>query len=85
VKGGHYLVAWDKVCTPKEWGGLGIPNLRVTNVALRTRWLWLQRVDESKPWKELNIQVPQLARHLFEGANFSVLGYGSSTLFWSDR
>jgi hypothetical protein len=43
VKGGHCLVAWDKVCTSKEWGGLGIPNLRMMNVALRTRCLWLQR------------------------------------------
>jgi hypothetical protein len=85
VKGGHSLVAWDKVCTPKEWGGFVIPNLRMMNVALRTRWLWLQRVDESKPWKELNIQVPQLARHLFEGATYSVPGDGASTLFWSDR
>ncbi|KAM0911172.1 hypothetical protein ACQ4PT_013675 [Festuca glaucescens] len=85
VKGGHCLVAWDKVCTPKEWGGLGIPNLRMMNVALRTRWLWLQRVDDSKPWKELNIQVPQLARQLFEGATYSVLRDGASTLFWTDR
>jgi hypothetical protein len=21
VRGGHCLVAWDKVCAPKEWGG----------------------------------------------------------------
>lgn len=54
------------------------------NVVLRTRWLWLQRVDESKPRKELNIQVPQLARHLFEGSTFSVLGDGASTFFCSD-
>jgi hypothetical protein len=76
-------VAWDKVCTTKKWGGLGIPNLKMMNVAPRTRWLWLQRLDESKPWKELN-KVPQLVRHLFEGATFSVLGGGASTLFWSD-
>jgi hypothetical protein len=85
VKGGHCLVAWDKVCTPKAWGGLGIPNLRMMNVALRTRWLWLQRVDVSKPWKELNIQVPKLAKHLFEGATYSVVGDGASTLFWLDN
>ncbi|KAM0899529.1 hypothetical protein ACQ4PT_021212 [Festuca glaucescens] len=48
VKGGHCLVAWSKVCTPKEWGGLGVPNLRMMNMALRARWLWLQRVDEGR-------------------------------------
>jgi hypothetical protein len=42
VKGGHCLVVWDKVCTPKKWGGLGIPNFKMMNVALKTRWLWLQ-------------------------------------------
>jgi hypothetical protein len=25
--GGHCLVVWDKVCMPKEFGALGIPNL----------------------------------------------------------
>jgi hypothetical protein len=25
VRVGHCLVAWDKVCAPKEWGGLGSP------------------------------------------------------------
>ena len=34
-----YQVAWDKVCTTKELGGLGIPNLQLINVALRARWL----------------------------------------------
>jgi hypothetical protein len=55
------------------------------NVALRTRWLWLQRMDDSKPWKELNIQVPKMARQLFEGATYSVLGDGASTFFWTDN
>jgi hypothetical protein len=25
LHGGHYL--WDRVCTPKEFGGLAIPNM----------------------------------------------------------
>jgi hypothetical protein len=78
VKGGHCFVAWDKVCAPEDWGGLGIPNLRA-------RWLWLQRVDDLKPWKELNIQVPHVVRQLFERATYSVLGDGASTFFWTDR
>jgi len=27
AKGGHCLVAWTKVCLPKELGGLGISDL----------------------------------------------------------
>jgi hypothetical protein len=68
VKGGHCLVMWNRVCAPKEWGGFGIPNLSMINIARRTTWLWLQQVDDSKRWKELNNQVPQMARQLFEGA-----------------
>jgi hypothetical protein len=35
ISGGHCLVAWDKVTSPKRCGSLGIPNLRLLNVALR--------------------------------------------------
>ena len=28
AKGGHCLVAWGKVCLPKELGGLGISDLK---------------------------------------------------------
>jgi mannosylglycoprotein endo-beta-mannosidase len=58
--GGHCLVAWDRVCMPKELGGLGIINLRKMNLALRVRWLWLSRVEASRPWKEFEIQVPPM-------------------------
>ena len=47
--GGHCLVAWERVCMPKQLGGLGILNLRLMNHALRARWLWLSRTDSSKP------------------------------------
>ncbi|KAM0894059.1 hypothetical protein ACQ4PT_024726 [Festuca glaucescens] len=57
VKGGHCLVAWDKVTSPKDLGGLGIPNLRLLNLSLRCRWAWLQKVDPSKAWAEFNIQL----------------------------
>jgi hypothetical protein len=53
--GGHCLVAWDRVCMPKDLGGLGILNLRRMNIALRARWLWMSRVEASRPWKEFDI------------------------------
>jgi hypothetical protein len=34
VNGGHCLVAWDEVTTPKSVGSLGLPNLRLLNLAL---------------------------------------------------
>ena len=34
------LVAWDKVCSPIEMGGLGIRNVVSFNQALLEKWLW---------------------------------------------
>jgi hypothetical protein len=50
--GGCCAVAWDLVCQPKALSGL-CHNLHYLNTALRTRWLWLQRTDHSKPWSGL--------------------------------
>ena len=49
ANGGNCAVAWDSVCTLKWAGGLRLPNLRWLNVAMQARWLWLQRVDTSRP------------------------------------
>jgi hypothetical protein len=84
MHGGHCLVASDKVCMPKEFGGLGIPNLRKMNLALRVRWLWLSRVEASRPWKEFDIQVPPLVSEIFEAATSSIVGDGAATFFWLD-
>jgi hypothetical protein len=65
---GHCLVAWDRVCMPKELGGLGILNLRKMNLALRVRWLWLSRVEASRLWKEFDVQVPPRISYL--GAHY---------------
>jgi hypothetical protein len=51
------------------------------NIALRTRWLWLSRVEASRPWKEFDIRVPALVTEVFEAASSSVLGDGASTFF----
>lgn len=37
VKGGKCLVAWDKVCRPTVFGGVGIQNLQLIGYALRLR------------------------------------------------
>jgi hypothetical protein len=34
ISGGHCLVAWDKVASPKPLGGLGILNLRLLNLVV---------------------------------------------------
>ncbi|PNT77753.1 hypothetical protein BRADI_1g68395v3, partial [Brachypodium distachyon] len=85
AKGGHCLVAWDSVCLPKQLGGLGIPNLHPLNLALRARWRWLERRDDSKPWRGLALDTPKEVDDIFEAATSSIMGDGRSTRFWTDR
>jgi hypothetical protein len=44
---GKCMVAWDTTCRPTELGGLGITDLKLAGYALQTRWLWLQKTDNS--------------------------------------
>jgi hypothetical protein len=81
---GHYHVAWNKVCSPLELGGLGISNLRELSWALRMRWLWLAKTEPEHPWASLTIQVPSKVK-FFSVAMQTVVGDEASTLFWTDR
>jgi hypothetical protein len=80
ARGGCCMVAWHSVCQPKSLGGLGLHNLRRLNVALRTRWLWLQRSDGSKPWLGLDVRVSAEARALFDASVSIEVGSGASDL-----
>jgi hypothetical protein len=74
-------VAWEEVTTPKCFGGLGIPNLRLLNMALRCRWAWLQWMDPTKAWAEFDLQLPRLSVALFEAAIVVHLGSGERAKF----
>ena len=47
IHGGKCLVAWQRVCRPKERGGLGILDLNRQGLASILRWEWLRRTDSS--------------------------------------
>ncbi|KAG2541988.1 hypothetical protein PVAP13_9NG670114 [Panicum virgatum] len=66
---GKCTVAWPVVTTPAVFGGLGVINLKLSSWAMQTRWLWLQRTDESRAWASITISV----------------GDGMRTKFWTDR
>lgn len=85
--GGHCLVAWTRACRPTEFGGLGIPDLRIASFALRMRWLWLKRTDANRPWKHLEIEFgnDSVVQQMFQASIDVQLGDGNLALFWTDK
>ena len=82
---GKCTVAWPVVTTPAVFGGLGVINLKLSSWAMQTRWLWLQRTDESRAWSELPIQVDAQAEAFFRASITISVGDGMRTKFWTDR
>lgn len=49
----YHLANWELVSMCKDFGGLGIPNLRDLNISLLASWLRRYKSDKNKLWKEL--------------------------------
>jgi hypothetical protein len=78
-------VAWDEDTTHKCFGGLGIPNLCLLNLALCYRWAWIQWTYPTKAWAGFDLQLPHLSVALFDAAMVVQLGDGERARFWHDR
>ena len=48
-----HWVAWEKVALPKIKGGLGLCNLRTTNLALLAKWGWRYKNEKNSLWKKV--------------------------------
>jgi hypothetical protein len=59
-------------------------DFRLAGIALRTRWLWLQRTDPDRAWAALPMHVEPEVRQLFEASILIQVGNGAKTLFWTD-
>ena len=70
----YHLVNWETVSMCKEFGGLGIPNLRDLNICLLGCWLKGYQVDDNKFWKKLvdhkyRTKEPNIFRSNTQGAS----------------
>jgi hypothetical protein len=46
-------IKWDQVCQEKRCGGLGVKDIRVTNLSLLAKWKWRLLQNERFLWKEV--------------------------------
>ena len=84
VHGGHCMVAWETVCRPVWYGGLGIPNLKIMGWALRLRWLWLRSSPDSS-WAALPSSPDLALEGFFAASTIMKVGNGDTARFWVDR
>ncbi|GAU23391.1 hypothetical protein TSUD_334390 [Trifolium subterraneum] len=84
---GHKKLSWVKwkvICQEKKNGGLGIRDLKVTNISLLMKWRWrLLQSNDTALWKE--VLVAKYGDHILLDVNWS---NGTSpsfaSLWWKD-
>ncbi|KAK1607583.1 hypothetical protein QYE76_031256 [Lolium multiflorum] len=73
----YHMVDWASVCKPKAFGGLGILNTRLMNIALMLKWIWKIYQGDTGLWADLiNAKYLQGAKHKVNN--------GLRTYFWLD-
>jgi hypothetical protein len=82
VNGGHCLVNWPTVCTPKDLGAPGVLDLEQLARALRLRWCWFQWKHEDRPWNGLDIPCDKYDMELFHASMVVRVSDGKKAKFW---
>ncbi|KAJ4793535.1 RNA-directed DNA polymerase (reverse transcriptase)-related family protein [Rhynchospora pubera] len=94
-------VSWNKVCSPKLTGGLGVLDLETFNLALLSKWLWKWNSHEFSNFKTLLTALsgsyPSLPSTsplhetfrqilpIFTSVTYFKLKSGSTTSFWQQN
>lgn len=81
IHGGKCLVAWQNICKPKCFGGLGVLDLQKQIVALRLRWEWLRCTDSTKPFQGLPMVSDPLLVDIFNSLAHWKVGDGWSGVY----
>jgi hypothetical protein len=73
----------DRICLPKDQGGLGVKNLALFNPALLGKWKWRFLTESEAVWAELlRFRYGHLPTQLLKG---NVVSYiVKSSLWWRD-
>jgi hypothetical protein len=76
-------VSWDRICQPKEKGGLGIKNLALFKSSLLCKWKWRSLNDGDASWYDLLwFRYGSLtANFLLEDGN---AGLKKASIWWRD-
>lgn len=82
LSGGKCKVNWGSVCTPVNYGGLGIHDMEKFARALRLRWLWLTWTAPNRPWIGSELPCDERDRDLFATATSVRIGNGEQAQFW---
>jgi hypothetical protein len=85
ANGGNCHVNWQRVARPIEMGGLGVRDLERSSLALRLRWMWLDRTDDQRAWSGLGLQFNTLEKSFFFASTAVSVGNGRKARFWEDR
>lgn len=59
-------------------GGLGVSDLKLLGLAMRTKWPWLKKADPKRPWASLPLQVNKDMECILSLAVTTTIGDGKS-------
>ena len=82
MSSGKCKINWEQVCRPKQFGSLGILNLKKFATALHLRWLWLEWDDPPRAWCGTEIPCGKEDRNIFAAATKVTIGDGTKAKFW---
>jgi hypothetical protein len=66
---------------PKDWGGMGVPDLERFERTLRLRWLWQEWTDDSKLLVETEVPCKDIHSLLFNASTTVTIGNGHKAQF----
>ena len=82
VSGGKCKIRWEKVCMPKDMGGLGILDMEKFARALRLRWPWLVWKDAERAWVDFGHPCDEEDMSSFYECTSITVGNGQRASFW---